>query len=297
MNKDSFSTFHPIINLIYFTAVICFSMFLMHPVFQIIGFLSAFIYSVFLKGTKSVRFNLIYMIPMLLFMAILNPLFNHEGSTILFYLNNGNPMTLESIIYGIAAAAMFITIILWFSSYNEIMTSDKFIYIFGKIIPSLSLILSMVLRFVPRYKEQIKSISYGQKCIGRDVSQGTIIQRGKNGIKILSIMITWALENAIDTADSMKARGYGLADRTNFSIFRFDTRDKKALISLLGLISIIFTGAILGENNIRFFPSIKIKQITIYSVVVYISYFILCMLPVILNILEDIKWKHIESRA
>ena len=84
----------------------------------------------------------------------------------------------------------------------------------------------MVLRFVPKYKAQIKNISNGQKCIGRDVSNGNIITRARNGIKILSIMITWALENAIETADSMKSRGYGLKDVISFSIFRFDRRDK-----------------------------------------------------------------------
>lgn len=111
------------------------------------------------------------MIPFLLFMAVMNPVFNHQGVTILFYLNNGNPITKESILYGVAAACMFVTVIVWFSCYNVVMTSDKFIYIFGKILPALSLIFSMVLRFVPRYLAQIKVISNAQKCIGRDVSQ------------------------------------------------------------------------------------------------------------------------------
>lgn len=44
------------------------------------------------------------MIPFLLFMAVMNPVFNHQGVTILFYLNNGNPITKESILYGVAAA-------------------------------------------------------------------------------------------------------------------------------------------------------------------------------------------------
>jgi energy-coupling factor transport system permease protein len=229
-------------------------------------------------------------------MAIINPLFNHAGATILFYFKSGNPFTLESMIYGIAAAIMFVTVILWFSCYNEIMTSDKIIYIFGNIIPSLSLIFSMVLRFVPRYIEQIQIISNSQKAIGRDMSQGNIIQRAKNGLKILSIMITWALENSIETADSMRARGYGLPGRTSFSIFKFDKRDKIVLGLSLILISIIVFGAFKGENTIRFFPSIKIPEITGFSLLIYISYFLLCMMPIIINIQEAIKWKSIESK-
>lgn len=294
--RDAFSTFHPVVNFIYFTAVILFSMFFMHPIFLGIAIISAFIYSVVLKGKKAAKFNLIYMLPLLLLMAVLNPAFNHQGVTILFYLKNGNPITLESILYGVAAACMFITVILWFSCYNKVMTSDKFIYLFGRIIPSLSLIISMVLRFVPRYTAQIKVISNAQKCIGRDISQGNIIRRARNGIKILSIMTTWALENAIETGDSMRSRGYGLPKRTSFSLFRLDRRDKAVFAVIMGLIIIVLDGSITGHNTMRFFPSIKAVKVTVYSAGVYMAYFVLCMLPVFITIAEEIRWKHIESR-
>ncbi|MDH6374836.1 energy-coupling factor transport system permease protein [Paenibacillus sp. PastF-3] len=294
--KDSFSTFHPFVNFLYFVVVLLFSMVFMHPIFQVIALISAVVYSFMLKGKKAVRFNLLYMVPFLLFMAIMNPVFNHQGVTILFYLNNGNPVTKESILYGVAAACMFVTVIIWFSCYNAVMTSDKFIYIFGKILPALSLIFSMVLRFVPRYLAQIKVISNAQKCIGRDVTQGNLLARARNGITILSIMTTWALENAIETADSMKSRGYGLPGRTSFSIFRLDARDKVALLIMAGLIAIVAVGAAMGENTMRYYPSIKASAITPFSILVYIAYFALCMIPVLINMVEAMKWKSIESK-
>lgn len=292
--SNSFKSFHPIINFYYFVVVIFFSMFFMHPIFLSISLICSFIYSVSLKGKKAVKFNVLYLLPLLIITALINPAFNHEGATILFYLKSGNPITLESIIYGIAAAMMFISVILWFSCYNEIMTSDKFIYLWGRIIPGISLIISMVLRFVPKYKAQIKNISNGQKCIGRDVSNGNIITRARNGIKILSIMITWALENAIETADSMKSRGYGLKGRTSFSIFRFDRRDKITLSAMLILTVVILVGSCFGENTIKFFPYIKIKPIGIFSIVVYSSYLLLCIIPVIVDFKEEIKWKYLK---
>ncbi|MEK3865123.1 energy-coupling factor transporter transmembrane component T [Paenibacillus sp. FSL H7-0716] len=294
--KDSFSTFHPFVNFLYFVVVLLFSMVFMHPIFQVIALISAVAYSIMLKGKKGIRFNLLYMIPFLLFMAVMNPVFNHQGVTILFYLNNGNPITKESILYGVAAACMFVTVIIWFSCYNVVMTSDKFIYIFGKILPALSLIFSMVLRFVPRYLAQIKVISNAQKCIGRDVSQGNLLARARNGITILSIMTTWALENAIETADSMRSRGYGLPGRTSFSIFRLDARDKVVLLIMTGLIALVAVGAVMGENTMRFYPSIKASAITPFSILIYIAYFALCMIPVLINMVEAMKWKSIESK-
>ena len=294
--KDTFSSFHPIVNFIYFVAVIVFSMFFMHPVFLGISLCCGMIYSIYINGAKALKFNIVYMLPMLLFFAIMNPVFNHEGATILLYVND-NPITLESIIYGFAAATMFVSVIIWFSCYNAVMTSDKFIYLFGRVIPALSLVLSMVLRLVPKLKAQIKVISNAQKCIGRDVSNGNIIKKAKNGMKILSILTTWALENAIDTADSMKSRGYGLKGRTSFSNYRFDARDSAALLALVALITIVLFGAVTGENNIAYFHEVVIKPMTAMSAIIYIAYGALCLLPLFFNIMEDIKWARIQSKA
>ncbi|CAM2796132.1 energy-coupling factor transporter transmembrane component T [Hathewaya histolytica] len=294
--KDSFSTYHPIINFMYFIVVIGFSMFFMHPIFLVISLICSMIYSIYLNRRKALKFNFVYMLPLLIILMLINPAFNHYGVTILLYVND-NPITLESIVYGVASATMYISVIMWFSCYNSIMTSDKFMYVFGKIIPALSLIISMALRFVPKFKAQIKVISNAQKCIGRDASQGNIIKRAKNGMKILSIMVTWALENSIETADSMKSRGYGLKGRTSFSNFRFDNRDKVAFSILSGLTLIVLIGAWLGENNIKYNPAIVYKKISIISIVVYVAYFLLLITPVILNIMEDIKWYYIKLEA
>lgn len=292
---NSFENYHPLVNFYYFAFVIICSMFFMHPVFLIISLISAFIYSVVLKGRKALKFNILYMLPLMLVTAFINPAFNHEGVTILFYLKGGNPITLESIVYGIVAATMFISVIIWFSCYNEIMTSDKFIYLWGRIIPSLSLIFSMVLRFVPKYKAQIKVISNAQKAIGRDVTKGNIIRRARNGIKILSIMITWALENAIETADSMKARGYGLKGRTSFSNFKFSKRDKIVLFLMIILSLIVISGVLMNVNRIRYFPKIKIARNTIFTFIVDISYLIFCIMPIILTVIDEIRWRKINK--
>ena len=291
-----FKTYHPIVNFIYFVFVIGFSCFFMHPICLGISLVSGFTYSVMLRGKKVVKTNLLYMIPMLVIMALINPAFNHEGVTIIDYLPSGNPLTLESIIYGLCAAIMIVSVICHFSCYNEVMTSDKFIYLFGKIIPGVSLIISMTLRFVPKFSAQLKVVTNAQKCMGRDVSNGSIIKRAKNGLNILSIMTTWALENAIETADSMKSRGYGVPGRTAFSIFTFDKRDKKALclILLLGIYTLV--GNLMGGMYFRFFPSMKSADVSPFGISVFVAYLLLCICPIIIEIWEVRKWKALRSK-
>lgn len=289
--NHSFSHYHPVVNFTYFALVLICAMFFMHPVCLAVSLMCSFAYSVQLNGKRALKFNLAYMLPLLLVSALLNPAFNHEGITVLAYLPDGNPLTLESVAYGIAAACMIVSVISWFSCYNAVMTSDKFLYLFGRVIPALSLIFSMVLRFVPRFKAQVRVVSDAQKCIGRDVSNGSVLQRARHGLTILSILVTWALENAIETADSMKSRGYGRPGRTAFSIFVFDSRDKKAMlaIGLVGLYTII--GAFFGAMDFRFFPSMQGTGLTLYSVSVFAAYFILCVIPMAIEFWEDRKWK------
>ena len=94
-------------NFLYFALVLLFSMCLMHPVSLCISLAGAVSYQVLLNGRKGLRFSLVFMLPMMLFAALVNPVFNHEGATILTYLPSGNPLTAESIWYGLAAFALF----------------------------------------------------------------------------------------------------------------------------------------------------------------------------------------------
>ena len=291
-----FKTYHPIVNFIYFVFVIGFSCFVMHPVCLGISFLCGFVYSVMVKGRRAVKTNLMYMLPLMLATALINPAFNHAGLTIITYLPGGNPLTLESVVYGLCAAVMIASVICHFSCYNEIMTSDKFVYLFGRIIPSLSLILSMTLRFVPRFAAQLKVVANAQRCMGRDVSEGSIIARAKHGLSILSIMTTWSLENAIETADSMKARGYGHPGRTAFSIFSFDKRDAKALAVILAMGIYVFAGVVSGGLECRYFPDIYISDISWFEASLMVVYTLLFVCPIIIELWEVRKWKLLRSK-
>ncbi len=287
---NEFKTYHPIVNFTYFVFVIGFSMFFLHPVCLGISLVSGFGYSCMLKGRKAIKTNFMYILPMGLLMALVNPLFNHAGVTIITHLPSGNPLTLESIIYGLCAGAMIGSVVCHFSCYNEVMTSDKFMYLFGKIIPAMSLIISMTLRFVPRFSAQLKVVTNAQRCMGRDISKGSIVQRARNGLNILSIMTTWALENAVETADSMKSRGYGLPGRTAFSIFSFDRRDRKTLFTILFLGVYIIVGYFMGQIEFIYFPSIQPAEFSVYGLSVFLAYLALCICPIIIELWEVRKW-------
>lgn len=298
---DSFSRCHPLLNFFYFAVVLGFTMFIQHPVFLALSFAGATSYAVWLNGWRqTLKLNFLFTIPGLLIVALLNPLFNHYGVTPLLYIeSSGNWVTLEALVYGLVLGCVLFIIIEWFSCYNKVMTSDKFIYLFGKIIPALSLILSMALRFVPRFLSQLKIIRSGQKCVGRDISNAGLLKKVKYGLNMVSILVTWSLENAIDTADSMKCRGYGLRGRTAFSIYRFSRRDA-CLGSFLLLLFAVFTwGCARGATFAQYDPRILIAGFTIagktapvacsapLAILTFLTFGIFCFAPLLLGIWEQ----------
>lgn len=294
--NDVFQAYHPLNNFLYFALVIGFSMTLNHPVAQMISLLSAIIYAIQCEGRKAVLFSLKICLPMVLMTAFINPAFSHEGVTCLLYFPTGNPLTLESILYGFSAGFMLASVLVWFVNFNRVITSDKFVYLFGRIIPALSLVLSMTLRFIPKFKAQMKNVVEAQCCIGRDISNGSVWSRAKTASTVLSIMITWSLEDAIETADSMKSRGYGLKGRTAFSIYRFDERDKNMMLWLIFCGCYLLCGSMALAFAFRYFPSIRWARLNPITISFYIVYMLLCMTPTILNRLEERKWNAIHFR-
>ncbi len=296
MTQDTFSGYHPFVNLIYFALVLLFTMFWMHPLCLAVSLSCACAYLLVLKGVPAMKQQLFYLIPIALSAAILNPVFNHEGATILIYLPTGNPLTLESLVYGASAATLLAAVILWCSCLGAVMSTDKLVYLFGRVAPTLSLLLSMSLRFVPRFMEQLQCIIEGQRGLGRDISKGTVLQRAKLAIKILSILITWALENAIHTADSMNSRGYGLPKRTSFSIYRIQRRDKLVLAWLIGCALFLLWGWKAGALVWRYYPTIY-GTISLKTFLFLLVYLFLCLTPVILSKKEAALWKSLQSET
>lgn len=109
--------------------------------------------------------------------------------------------------------------------------------------------------------------------------------------KEVSILISWSLEAAIETSDSMEARGYGLPGRTSFHLFKMTPTDKVLLtgISISGIIGAV--GCALGKTSIYYYPKVVLGQWDIMTVITFAAYIALLAVPVIADILGEIKWQ------
>ncbi len=291
MRRDAFDDVHPFIAFAFFAYAILVTTLFMHPVFIIASFLIGISWSFILVGRKTLNLLVKFILPVTIIIAIINPLFNHKGLTILFYLKD-NPITLESIIYALVASAMFASVIIWFSCFNEIIKSEKIIYIFGKTLPSISLLIMLVLRFVPLYKRQAQKIALSMRARGCDTEGGNVIKRAKTGLNILLALITWGLESSVTTADSMRSRGHGLHGRTFYSDYRLDKRDIVIVICmLLGGITAVY-GIATGSVFVKFYPLFKMNEWDFTTLLYSAIHALVLFIPIILNVIEATRWKY-----
>lgn len=290
----AFGNYHPLVLLVYFLSVLLVAMFVSNPVLQIFALLGGILFCLMLQKRSEIIGNIGFYIPMFLMVAITNPLFSHNGVTPLFFLN-GNPVTLEAFIYGIAIAVMVIGVMMWCKCYSEIMTSDKFLYLFGKAIPKLSLILSMALRFIPMFKRQMHKVNRAQKAMGL-YSSKSVVDKIRSAMRVFMAMISWSLENSMETSASMKARGYGMKGRTNFSLFRFHANDAALLTVCILLLGMTMVGVALGATVFYYYPRISELNLSFYAIAVYISFGILSFLPFLIEIKEALVWKYYISK-
>lgn len=295
-NRDAFTTYNPIVNMVFFLGAIVFGMFFVHPAFLACSVILAFSYYITVQKGKGLKF-LFAMIPLFILLSLINPLFNPNGETVIFTYFGGRPYTMEALFYGIALAAMFVSIMTWFASYNAVMTSDKFMYIFGKAAPSISLVLSMILRLIPNFQRKAVQIASARKCVGKAGDGGAREEKIENGMTVVSALTSWALEGGIITADSMRSRGYGSGIRSSFAIYRFDGRDITVLTLMLIMAATVIVCSLMGGTGVTYTPNLEFSQLdNPFTIVGVISYFVFLAIPTVLNITEAIIWHILRSK-
>ena len=293
--KDTFSTFHPLITFAFYIFAVAFAMLFFHPAYLVAAVTCSAAYLLTVKGRRA--------LPLMAGLAVLfcvlmlvNPLINPLGDTVLFTYLGGRHFTLEAVRYGAVVASMLCTVVMLFASYNETMTSDKFIYLFGRFAPSVTLLLTMILRLVPSYTNRAKQIESTRMSIGKGI-RGEKKDMVKNGAAVLSALMTWALENGVVTSDSMQSRGYGTGRRTSYSTYRFFTRDKVLAACMLVLAGAVIGCSAAGGTRVNYIPNYDPTSITDPRCLAgLIIYLVFLLIPTVINVAEALRWHILRSK-
>lgn len=285
-----FERCHPAVNLIYFSAVLVGMIAFQHPVFLAISFACAVVYSVKRNGRRALWFDLA-LLPLAAAFALWYSSYHHFGVTVLQQNFIGNSMTLESLVYGIVLGVGTAGVMIWMSCIYAVFSSDKVVYLFGRISPRLSLFLAILLRMVPRMKREAKRIHRAQQGIGRGANQGNPFRRLRNCLRIFSILITWTIESLVTASESMRSRGSTLRGRTAYSIYRFDNRDRAFVVALFACLTVTGMAVLLRQTDMVYNPSILWSPATPMSWLFYGDYAALCLMPLALELWTEYRFR------
>lgn len=105
---------------------------------------------------------------------------------------------------------------------------------------SISMTMTIALRFIPTLIEEIEKIMSAQKSRGAEMDSGGLIHRAKALIPVLIPLFVSAFRRANELAYAMECRCYrGGEGRTKMKVMKLQTRDYMALAIVIIFISLI----------------------------------------------------------
>lgn len=284
-----FEEMNPAAIAVYYICVLAVTMFSMNPLLLGIALVTSVLTAV-VSGTANRRAHL-FSAAVFVVAAVLNPLFVHKGMTVLFYFNN-RPFTLEAMCYGLCAAAMITAALYRLRDLSKTLSSDKVLYLFGRFSPKLALLLSMAIRYVSMFKQRWRKISDSQRALGL-YDDGNLIDAARGRARVLSVLITWTLENGIVTAESMESRGYGSGRRTSYATYRLHTSDLVLIFVCFMLTTITVVGV--RFSRAVYYPELSMDLLSPWGTAGAAAFALLSVLPLLINAAEVIRWRSLRS--
>lgn len=277
---DRFSKYNPKATLLYFVCMITATLLVFNPIYLAISLVAAVCCQLISGRVKECVNAVKLAFPVIVFIGIFNMLFVHKGTTVLFTLYDIN-FTLESLVYGICQGTLFAAVILWISCYNSVVSAEGFMAVFGRLSPNTVLVFSLTLTFIPRLKKNLNEINDSRALVDTHKS------KMKKALSNLSALITMTLEESVETALSMKARGFN-NKRTVYAKYRFSMKDALVTAAEIILLAAVLAARLSRKTLFVYEPVIMVPYVSIAAVS---AFALLAFMPSIINILENIKWQ------
>lgn len=282
---DRFSKFNPRVTFLFFALITVLTLALFHPVYLLISLVSALLYKIRLDSRKALAYFVKLIVPLILLITVFNMFFTHYGMTVLFTAFDMN-FTLEGVFYGLCQGMMIAALILWFSCYSQVVTSERFLAVFGKFAPNSALLFSMVLSFIPRLKRNAAEINDARLLLDNENN------KLKRSIKSFHTLLSLTLEQSIVVSDSMKARGFGRG-RTSYSKHHFSYSDGVCIAAELLIFMVLCVMKALGKMIFIFEPVIRMDNISVMSIVLFTLF---SFLPLTVDFTEDMRWFYLKQK-
>ncbi|MDY2777491.1 MAG: energy-coupling factor transporter transmembrane component T [Collinsella sp.] len=278
VKHTAFDTSHPLVAAVYLALTLVMTMSSLQPVLILISLLGALACGCCLRGAAATAAGLRWQLPIIAIIALLNPIFSASGATELFRIGV-RAVYLESVCYGVAMGALLVASMTWLQVASELLPFDKVMTLFGNVAPVIALMLSMTMRLVPRFLRKGRMVSAVHGSI--TLSDRRALDEVRGRMRLSSILMGWGMEDSLETADAMRARGWGGAPRrTTYTRHRLSSLDVLATGLLIAFGAMVAALAFVATSQFGFFP--RMSQLVPWWG--YIPYAAWMAVPVVLHI-------------
>lgn len=292
--KNAFNNYHPFVAFLPFAAAIVFAMLSFHPVYSAISLFCSIVTALKINGLKALRLALRFCLPIFILTVAINTAFNNNGMRVMFYVGD-RPILYEGLLFGLCSAAALSSVLLWFSCYSTIIDSEKFLFLTSRISPTAALLVSMTLGQITLMRRKIEKIDDAQKGIYGEERKG-FKQKLRLAMLKISVLLSWSMEDSVQTADSMHARGYGTGRMTKMNPYMFSRKDYRLLSVFVLLLVPTLVFIVAGKAAFMFYPVTESVKFDTTSVMAYLFYFALLILPLLVEMKGAVKWHYYISR-
>lgn len=281
-----FDLMHPAVLFGYFGVILVFSMLAIHPLYLALSFGAAFFLSIYLRGWRASFKTLAWQLPLVVLITFINPVFSSMGTTELFRIGL-KAVHAEELVFGGCMGLMLVSVMLWFMNLTYVMPSEKMMSLFGGKAPMLSFMFTALMRQIPQFLKRSKQIDSSMKACTAAMSS-TNRDIFSSRVRLTSVLMAWSMEDSLEMADAMKARGWAsLSRRSSYRRYCFKQRDALAL-TVLFLFTVISVLLVWNELVMfQFYPEIS----PIVFQPGFLAFGILVMLPLGAAMADKLRWR------
>lgn len=290
---NGFFALHPGLSFSYFIILFLLPMMFHHPLYLAVIFTGIIILNLLLGQVLVLKSHLKWYILMASFIIILNPLFTSRGATIMFYLGN-RPFTMEALFHGGLFALSLVSILLVFPAYMRVITPDRFLFLFSSLAPNTAFNITVVLRFIPLLRRRLQEVLFVQQAMGIFSLEKSRRAKAKETMETFNILVTWSLESSLQTAASMRARGYETQKRSSAMVYQINRYDLVFLGLIAASVAAALLGYIWGYGQYQIYPYLEPALPVLSWHFLTIMFFL--FIPIFLEGREWIQWHFIRSK-
>ena len=251
--KDS----HPSVLVVYFLSIIVLLFIQRNYCFILLMSSLAVLMDYFYNKDKFFK-HLKYVLILLVVVIFIVPLLVQSSNDIIY-----------SLLVGIFLSGLF----LWYKVMRYFVKDYHIVYLFGSILPSFGLVISIFFNLINKLKKQYQKIKEANYHI--PVKNKITYYRN-----VIVILVTYAFESSLDMIKSMISRGYGKANRTSFYLYIFKKDDVLKLIAIILLSIICFWGY---YGYYRNYSLLQAYHFELIDLLFFASYLLLGVLPILLG--------------